>query len=226
MSRIFRSLPPVLTTESPAFGPSRRTTSHPAWPSPTRRIPRLPFAQARAFTTTTTANLSSIIFDSEGSFGISSSVTNPAGVYGITGDAKHSPSPRFTGPKHAAQHRQRRGDRLKLRPIPSPLRNTTSPSPWGLDNELKTPYSENHLTSPFNVNFPADSRLKVHTSAASDVICCRALTLRNQSITWTRTAEATTTRPVRQLSKDVDAQGGNYGVTTDGIRANCDRVAR
>ena len=34
-------------------------------------------------------------FYQNGSFGISSSVTDPAGIYGIEGDANHTPSPRF-----------------------------------------------------------------------------------------------------------------------------------
>jgi hypothetical protein len=73
-------------------------------------------------------------FDEQGSFGTSSSISNPAGVYG------YETSPRFV-------------DRRTFPSIPTPpaASNVTYPytAPtgnfaitWGLDNKLKTPYSE------------------------------------------------------------------------------------
>ncbi len=79
-------------------------------------------------------------FDQNGSFGMSSSISNPAGVYGIEGNAKHPPSPRFIG-------------RSTLPPINvgSAASSITFPYlypqnafaiTWGLDSKIKTPYSE------------------------------------------------------------------------------------
>jgi hypothetical protein len=80
------------------------------------------------------------IFDQNGSFGMASTVSNPAGVYGIEGDANHLPSPRFV-------------DRRTFPPISVGSSPTTQTYPylypqgnfaitWGLDDKMKTPYSE------------------------------------------------------------------------------------
>ena len=74
-------------------------------------------------------------FDQEGSFGLSTAVTNPAGVQTIAN------SPRFTG-RHALP--------ASLAPAPAPATQAfpfTAPTgnfaiTWGLDSKLKTPYSE------------------------------------------------------------------------------------
>jgi hypothetical protein len=80
-------------------------------------------------------------FDQNGSFGMSSSLTNPAGIYAIEGNAKHPPSPRFVG-------------RSTLPPISVGASAATSIGfpylypqnsfaiTWGLNNKIKTPYSE------------------------------------------------------------------------------------
>ena len=79
-------------------------------------------------------------FDQNGSFGLNSSVTNPAGLFSIEGSAKRPAAARFI-------------DRHTLPPIdngtvaneiafpyPAPLGNFAIT--WGLDNKIKTPYSE------------------------------------------------------------------------------------
>jgi Carboxypeptidase regulatory-like domain/TonB dependent receptor len=74
-------------------------------------------------------------FDQNGSFGISSSVTNPAGTETVEG------SPRFTG-RHSIPG--------GVNPLVSPTTETfpfTAPQgnfaiTWGMDNKLKTPYTE------------------------------------------------------------------------------------
>lgn len=74
------------------------------------------------------------IFDQNGSFGVSSQLTNPAGVYG------YETAPRFTG-------------RRNFPPISNGAAPATASFPytppeglfqitWGLDSKLKTPYSE------------------------------------------------------------------------------------
>jgi hypothetical protein len=97
-------------------------------------------------------------FDQSGSFGMSSAVSNPAGVYGIEGNVpfcgtpgcapkgKHPAAPRFT-------------DRQTLPPITLGAVPTTVTYPflypqnnfaitWGLDSKIQTPYSET-----FDVSF-------------------------------------------------------------------------
>lgn len=80
------------------------------------------------------------IFDQNGSFGMSSSISNPAGVYAIEGNSKHPPSPRFIS-------------RTTLPDINVGSAPTTQTFPylypkdafaitWGLDSKIKTPYSE------------------------------------------------------------------------------------
>jgi hypothetical protein len=79
-------------------------------------------------------------FDQHGSFGMSSQVSNPAGVYGFEGSASYPPSPRYMG-------------RQTLPPISLGTVPTTQAYPyyapqgnfaitWGLDNRMQTPYSE------------------------------------------------------------------------------------
>jgi hypothetical protein len=79
-------------------------------------------------------------FDQNGSFGISSSVTNPAGLYGIEGDAKHSPSPRFLGRNALPAINNGGSPATQVYPFTAPVDNFAIT--WGLDNHLKTPYSE------------------------------------------------------------------------------------
>jgi len=80
-------------------------------------------------------------FDQNGSFGMSSSISNPAGVYSMQGSSSKPGSPRFT-------------DRRTIPNIPlgvTPVTEITFPYlypqdnfaiTWGLDSKLKTPYSE------------------------------------------------------------------------------------
>jgi hypothetical protein len=81
------------------------------------------------------------IFDQEGSFGISSEVNNPAGLYGIEGDKKHLPSPRFID-EHTLPPIDNGGSpQTQTYPYTAPPFNFAIT--WGLDSKLKTPYSEN-----------------------------------------------------------------------------------
>jgi Carboxypeptidase regulatory-like domain len=73
------------------------------------------------------------IFDQEGSFGVSSSVTNPAGVL------KYETSPRFTG-RHDLPFSNGVAPATTAFPYTAPEGNFAIT--WGLDSKLKTPYSE------------------------------------------------------------------------------------
>ena len=81
------------------------------------------------------------IFDQEGSFGISSSVTNPAAEFGIEGDPNHAPSPRFLGRSILPNINNGGSPPTQNYPFTAPVDNFAIT--WGLDNRLKTPYSEN-----------------------------------------------------------------------------------
>jgi hypothetical protein len=86
---------------------------------------------------------------SEASFGLSSSLNNPAGVYSYTDAGGYLAAPRFTGPKN-----------IPALPLPAAQPSATFPyTPpagpvagfainFGVDNRIKTPYSE-----AFNLSF-------------------------------------------------------------------------
>jgi hypothetical protein len=80
-------------------------------------------------------------FDQNGSFGLSSSVTNPAGVYGIEGNAKHPPAPRFIDRQTLPPIETGGGGSSDITfPYTAPQGNFAIT--WGLDSKLKTPYAE------------------------------------------------------------------------------------
>ena len=72
-------------------------------------------------------------FDQNGSFGLSTSVTNPASSYG------NETAPRFTG-RHNFPFTNGAGPATQTFPFTAPLNNFAIT--WGLDSRLKTPYSE------------------------------------------------------------------------------------
>ena len=153
------------------------------------------------------------IFDQQGSFGISSSVTNPAGVYGIEGNAKHPPSPRFTGRNTLPNIDNGGSPQTQVYPFTAPQFNFAIT--WGLDNKLKTPYSENldfsiqrELPGGFQIEASYVGRLAHHLLQSLDL--AEPVDLVDPQGGGDYYAAGT------QLSKDVDANGGNYGVTTDG----------
>jgi hypothetical protein len=79
-------------------------------------------------------------FDQNGSFGMSSSVSNSAGVYGIEGNAKHPPSPRFIDNRTFPPISVGTAPTTSTYPYTAPLDNFAIT--WGLDSKIKTPYSE------------------------------------------------------------------------------------
>lgn len=72
-------------------------------------------------------------YDQNGSFGLASAVTNPAGTETYQG------SPRYTG-RNVLPFNNGAGAATESFPYPAPLGNFAIT--WGLDNKLKTPYSE------------------------------------------------------------------------------------
>lgn len=79
-------------------------------------------------------------FDQNGSYGMSSAVTNPAGIYGIEGNAKHPPSPRFMGRNTLPNINVGSSPSSITFPFTAPIDNFAIT--WGLDSKIQTPYSE------------------------------------------------------------------------------------
>jgi hypothetical protein len=75
------------------------------------------------------------IFDKEGSFGVSSAITNPAGTYG------YETSPRFVG-RNTLPFSNGVAPATAAFPYAPPTGGDGFAITWGLDSKLKTPYSE------------------------------------------------------------------------------------
>jgi hypothetical protein len=113
-------------------------------------------------------------FSQQGSFGLSSSLSNPAGVYGYEGNSKYLPSPRYI-------------DRRTFPNLPVPAADPTTTFPytyplgnfaiqWGLDSRLQTPYSESldfsvqrELPSGFTLEVNYVGRLGRHLLQSLDI---------------------------------------------------------
>ena len=100
-------------------------------------------------------------FDSYGSFGLSSQLTNPAGVYGIEGDSKHQPSPRFTSNRAFPPIGIAASGNTTSFPYAPPSGGSGFAITWGLDSKLKTPYSE---TFDFSVQRELPGRFMLETA--------------------------------------------------------------
>jgi hypothetical protein len=151
-------------------------------------------------------------FDQNGSFGISSSVTNPAGTYGIEGDSNHSPSPRFLG-RHILPPINNGGSpAVQTYPFTAPVDNFAIS--WGLNNKLKTPYSESfdlsferQLPGGFTIEADYVGRLGRHLMQANDL--AEPVDYVDPKGAGDYFSGGT------QLSKLVDANGGNSGFIYD-----------
>lgn len=148
------------------------------------------------------------IFDQEGSFGISSSVTNPAGIYGIEGDAKHAPSPRFLGRNTLPDINNGGSPAQQTYPFTAPQYNFAIT--WGLDNRIKTPYSETYdfsiqreLPGGFTVEGAYVGRFGRHLLQSLDLAEPVDYVDPNGGGDYYTAAS--------QLSKEVDQNNGNYG---------------
>lgn len=152
-------------------------------------------------------------FDQNGAFGLSSQVSNPAGVYGIEGNAKHPPAPRFLG-------------RSTLPPINLGVSTSSSISypytfpqgafgiQWGLDSKLKTPYSESfdfsiqrELPGGFSLETSYVGRMGRHLLQELDL--AEPVDYKDPAGGGDYFAAGA------QLSHQVDANGGNYGLILD-----------
>lgn len=152
-------------------------------------------------------------FDQNGAFGVSSSLTNPAGIY------KAETAPRFTGRHNLPPINNGPPDQTASFPYTPPegLFQIT----WGLDSKIKTPYSEavdfsvqREVSGGFTLEVAYVGRLGKHLLQQLDLA---------EPVNYADplgggdyfTAGS-------QLSRLVDENGGNYGLVKD---ANGDPIA-
>jgi Carboxypeptidase regulatory-like domain/TonB dependent receptor len=172
-------------------------------------------------------------FSQLGSFGLTSSVSNPAGVYAITGTSPFCGTP-GCAPQGTRPAAPRFMDRNTLPPIDLGAAPATIAYPylypqnnfsiqWGLDSKIKTPYSETFDLSvqrefPKGFSFEAAyvGRLGRHLLEQLDL--AEPVDYVDPMGAGDYYAAGT------QLSKLVDQNGGNYGIVQDGNGNNIGSV--
>ncbi len=152
-------------------------------------------------------------FDQNGSFGISSQITNPAGVLSIEGNANHPGAPRFTT-RNALPTIGNSCAQVATQKYPYPAPEGPECGfaiTWGLDNRIKTPYSETfdmsvqrQIPGGFMVEAAYVGRLGRHLLQSWDV--AEPVDYVDPKGSGDYFAAAT------QLSRDVDLNGGNDGL--------------
>jgi hypothetical protein len=163
-------------------------------------------------------------YDQLGSFGMSSAVTNPGGYYSLEGTAPFCGTP-GCAPQGTRPAAPRFVDRSTLPPISVGTAPTTVTYPflypqnnfsvqWGLDSKIKTPYSETFDLSVQRelhggVSFEATyvGRLGRHLLQQLDLA---------QPVDYVDPKGAGDYYAAgSQLSRDVDLNGGNFGLNRD-----------
>jgi Carboxypeptidase regulatory-like domain len=153
-------------------------------------------------------------FDQTGSFGMSSSVSNPAGVYGFEGSATRLPSPRFIGRQTLPNISVGTSPTTQTFPYYAPQDNFAIT--WGLDNRMKTPYSETfdlsvqrELPSGFTFEAAYVGRLGRHLLQQLDM---------GEPVDYVDPSGGGDYYTAGSaLSKEVDANAGNYGNASNGL---------
>jgi hypothetical protein len=153
-------------------------------------------------------------FDQHGSFGMSSQVSNPAGVYGFEGDATRLPSPRFVGRQTLPAISVGTAPTTQTYPYYAPQGNFAIT--WGLDNKMQTPYSEmfdfsvqRELPGGFTLETAYVGRLGRHLLQQLDMA---------EPVDYVDPAGGGDYYAAgRQLSMEVDANGDNYGNAGNGM---------
>lgn len=146
-------------------------------------------------------------FDQNGSYGVSSAITNPAGLQG------YETAPRFTGP-HA----------IPTNPNGTPINGTPAPTTtfpyappsgadgfaitWGLDSQMKTPYTESFDASYERI-LPKGFSLEISYTGTLGRHLLQALDLANPVDFVDTKGGGDYYHAGSELSKEVDANGGN-----------------
>jgi len=147
------------------------------------------------------------IFDKEGSFGVSSAITNPAGTYG------YETSPRFVG-RSTLPFSNGAAPATAAFPYSPPTGGAGFAITWGLDSKLKTPYSEaidfsvqRELGKGFTMEANYVGTLGRHLMQSRDI--AEPVDYVDPQGGGDYYAAAT------RLSKAVDNHGGNFGFVKD-----------
>ncbi len=151
-------------------------------------------------------------YDQNGSFGMSSQVSNPAGVYSIEGNTNYPPSPRFTDRRTLPNISVGTSPTTQTFPYYAPLDNFSIS--WGLDSKMKTPYSETfdfsvqrELPGGFTLEAAYVGRLGRHLLQSLDL--AEPVDYKDPQGGGDYYTAGT------QLSRDVDQNGGPNSVTYD-----------
>ncbi|MGB6687865.1 MAG: TonB-dependent receptor [Terracidiphilus sp.] len=149
-------------------------------------------------------------FDQHGEFGTSSSITNAPDVYSIEGSSAHPGSPRFLGRSILPPINNGGSPAIQKYPFAPPIDGFEIS--WGLDNNLKTPYSETFdasvqrtIPGGFTVEAAYVGRLGRHLLQSWDV--AEPVDYVDPSGGGDYYAAGT------KLSRDVDSNNGKYGYT-------------
>ena len=164
-------------------------------------------------------------YDLNGSFGISSSITNPASVYQIEGDSSHPGAPRFLGRHILPPINNGGAAQTQTYPyLPPDTPATGFAITWGLDDKLKTPYSESfdfsiqrQLPGGFMIETSYVGRLGRHLMQSLDL--AEPVDYVDPSGGGDYYAAGT------QLSRDVDLNGGNDGLYNNPATPNNPHVS-
>jgi hypothetical protein len=152
------------------------------------------------------------IFDREGSFGISSSVMNPGGIYAIEGDADHPPSPRFLGRTILPAIDNGGSPATQMYPFTAPVNNFAIT--WGLDNRIKTPYAE-AFDASVQRQLPGGFMLETSYVGRLGRRLLQSLDLAQPVDYVDPMGAGDYYTGARNLSSQVDLNGGNYGLIRD-----------
>jgi hypothetical protein len=154
-------------------------------------------------------------YDLNGSFGISSSITNPASVYQIEGNASHPGAPRFTARNALPPINNGGAAQTQTYPFTAPINNFAIA--WGLDNRIKTPYSETfdlsvqrQIPGGFTVEAAYVGRLGRHLLQSWDI--AEPVDYKDPAGGGDYFAAGT------QLSRDVDLNNQSGGTTVQPIQ--------
>ena len=141
-------------------------------------------------------------FDQNGSFGIASQVTNPAGTYTT------ETSPRFTGRQTIPFNNGTPATTLTYPYAPNTTDNSEFAITWGLDNHLKTPYTESFDASVQRM-LPGGLTLEVAYVGRLGRHLLQSLDLAEPVDFTDPGGGGDYFSAGTQLSKDVDANNGN-----------------
>ncbi len=149
-------------------------------------------------------------FDKNGSYGVSSSITNPAGLYG------YEDSPRFVN-RNTLPFNNGTPPATATFPYAPPSGANGFAITWGLDSQMKTPYTEAFDLS-FERVLPHNFSLEVSYSGTLGRHLLQALDLAEPVNFVDTKGGGTYFAAGTQLSKDVDRNGGNPSAQVSPIK--------